>query len=281
MYYILFVLISIILLYLLYAFLNYNFIELSNDNKEKMNNKLKVFEEKLKHDYPLGDDYFNIVHGDNYYAFFERLGDVHMNMIEKNNELIATACGVLRTINHKQCWYLCDLKVDPEYRGLHIPFKLAYDAKYKLNLCGKAYGITMNKPNSENKVIKLSTHLSMFNFKVVKEPLMIYSITYTKLLSIRNIIEKHRGPISFLSLENTKDLILKSTKKPMKILHIQYNDTGLKNPLPNYTYMFCCLYNDSLYKDLLKVDILTSTTASIIHHQMDDWDWRFILTSDI
>lgn len=258
------------------------FDKLSIEKKAELNIKLKDFEEKLRHWYPLGDDCFNITHGDNYYAFFERLGDLHMSILMEDKEVIGTAFGVLRKLK-EPVWYLCDLKLDRKHRGKQIPFKMLKSAFNKYNLSNKIYGISMNKDNEENRIVKLANNIPLIKFSLACK-LMIYSINYEELSMIQDIIIKYRGPISFLSLHNIKDLILKSTGKHMPILHIQWGtheqNSSLK-PEPNYTYMFCCPEDDHLYHELNKMGITTNTTASIIHHNMEDYDWKFILTSDI
>jgi hypothetical protein len=263
-------------------------VELNDSNRSELNSKLKIFEKKLSHNYPLGDDSFNITHGDNYYAFFERLGIIHMNVLIDNNEIVGSGCGILRNIKYKNdkiypTFYLCDLKIDPKYRGKHMPFKMLLSAKQKLNISDRIYGITMNKNNDEeNKVVRLSKKIPLLNFKSGGK-LMIYSIDYDILLKIRYIIERHRGKISFLSLLNVKDLILKSTGSPLPLLHIQWdtNNNDTIEPISGYTYMFCCPINDPLYIELTNNNIIINTTAEIIHYNMDDSDWKFILTSDI
>lgn len=268
-------------------------VELNQDNKIELHDKLQVFEKKLAHSYPLGDDYFNISHGQDYYAFFERLGTIHMNCLIDNNEIVGNGIGVLRNIKYKddkiyKTWYLCDLKVDPKYRGKHMPFKMGLKAKQKLNITDRIYGITMNKCNDENKVVRLANKIPLLKFKADIR-LMIYSIDYDTLISIHDILTKHRGDISYLSLLNTKDLILQSTGLPMPLLHVQWtNDSNNDDikittvyPLKDYVYMFCVPMNDPLYVELTEIGVTTNTTAQIIYHNMDNCDWKFILTSDI
>ena len=68
----------------------------------------------------------------------------------------------------------------------------------------------------------------------------------------------------------------------MKILHLQYGiENKIKYPKKNYIHMFCCLQNDPIYYELKSLNITTNITATIIHHGMDNCDWKFILTSDI
>lgn len=81
---------------------------------------------------------------------------------------------------------------------------------------------------------------------------------------------------------NIKDLILKSTKLPLPSLHIQWQSKdNIIKPISGYTYMFCCSINDPLYTKLTNNNIITNTTAEIIKHNMDEVNWKFILSSDI
>ena len=112
--------------------------------------------------------------------------------------------------------------------------------------------------------------------------LMIYSFDYDTLLKALPVIQKYRGPITFLSLRGIKDLVLKSTNKPMELLHLQWgNKPGFSTPMDGYTYMFCCINTDIIYHELFSKRITTDISATIIHTNMNDYDWTFIMTSDI
>jgi hypothetical protein len=274
--------------------MNVNIVELNEVNRKELNIKLKTFEKKLSHPYPLDNDYFNISHGENYYAFFDRLGDLHMNILEDKGEIVGTACGMLRNIvyNDKQkckVWYLGDLKISPEYRGKFLPFKMLTAANDKLKLSNKIYGITMNG-KTENKIVRLAKKIPTMKFEI-GPTLMIYSMDYKTFnaKNVQNVIKKYRGDFGYTSLCEIKDLILQSTNLPMKILHLNWNDNDKNNnvdinninDINNYTIMFCCPNNDSMYDELIKNNVTTDITAMIIHHNMYDCNWNFILTSDI
>ena len=95
----------------------------------------------------------------------------------------------------------------------------------------------------------------------------------------------------FISLYGVKDIILKSTHKPMKLLHLNFikniNNTKSENmytPRKGYMHMFCFHENDHIVNYLKEIGIHTDTTASLIHCNMDNvkpCDWDFIQTSEI
>ncbi|NCQ51841.1 GNAT family N-acetyltransferase [archaeon] len=93
-------------------------INLSNVNdRKKYSYELKEFEKQFV--YPLGNDTFHIEHGQNsdYFSFFEKLGKPNIMVLEKNNKIIGVCSAVLREINNKKYWYLCDFKIEKEHRG--------------------------------------------------------------------------------------------------------------------------------------------------------------------
>ena len=144
----------------------------------------------------------------------------------------------------------------------------------------------MNNKNKNNTIIKLANRITFFNFKELT--LLIYSIDYDTLIKIKPILEKHKGPCKYLSLNGKKDLILKSTGKPLPLLHIQFNneiirkdDITYAKPKKGYTYMFCCLKDSKLNEELSKHDLNTDISATIVHRNMDNCNWDFIMTSDI
>lgn len=75
----------------------------------------------------------------------------------------------------------------------------------------------------------------------------------------------------------------------MKILHVNYKNIKstkrvgkyYEEPKKKYEHMFCLYEKDNLKHLLDKYDIKTNITATIIHYNMDDCDWRFIQTSEI
>ena len=98
------------------------------------------------------------------------------------------------------------------------------------------------------------------------------------------ILRGHFGGVSYLSLEGKKDIILQSTGSRMPLLHVQFGpcaEQGHPKPLDDYVHMFCVSVDHPLLDVLKHQSIYPSATATVIHHRMEKWDWRFILTSDI
>ncbi len=249
--------------------------------------KMQQFEKSLSTWYPLGTDYFRISHGLNYYSFFQRLGQINFGLCISNNTIVATCCAIRRKLTTTNVWYICDLKVDKKFRGKRLAFKMLKTLAPKVGFGGQIYGISMNN-NNNNKILKLAQRIPLMNLKS-GGLLYIYSLDYKKMTIAKNIIKKHRGNISYLCLTGIKDLILKSTNKPMNILHVNWstgtgNDTNshyYQQPQENFTHMFCCPETDPMFYELCYNNITTDITATIIHSNMQKSDWKFILTSDI
>jgi hypothetical protein len=74
---------------------------------------LRTFEERFE--YPLGDDHFHIDHGEDYLAFFRRLGEPAPFLATVARRVVGVLVAVRRRVGRREGWYLCDLKVDPVY----------------------------------------------------------------------------------------------------------------------------------------------------------------------
>lgn len=291
-----FILITIIIIIIIYIFtdpiktilLKKSDINLLN----KYHNKLIEFQNRSLTRYPLGNDYFTIDRGNNYYSFYDRLGEINFGLCLYNNNIVATCCGIKRYI-YMNCyskqlsnvWYICDLKVDKYHRGKWLPYKILKKLGPKIGFSGKIYGVTMNSSKNDNKVLKLIKKIPLLNMKS-GGILYIYSLDYKTMKIAEKIIKKYRGYLSYTSLRGIKDLILDSTNKPMDILHVNWlHNENINNefsqPKREYTHMFCCHENDPMYYELLINNITTNITATIVHSNMDNSDWSFILTSDI
>lgn len=279
MLFVLFILIIIIVVFWYLYTYQYEFVEITKSNKQKYNKQIQKFENKLAHWYPLGqNDKFKISHGNNYYSFFERLGRMNMLICLSQGKVIGLGCGVLRNINHKKVWYICDLKIDQNHRRKWIPFKMLLESFHKIGQSNKIYGISMNN-GKENKVLRLAKRIPLLDFK--KGPLLyIYSLEYNQMLKAKPIIEKYRGWFGLTTLSGVKDLIMQSTGKPMPLLHLDWNKSN-NMILDGYTYMFCCPENDPMKNELDKNGITTDITATIVYYNMKKFDWRFIMTSEI
>lgn len=261
-------------------FRRYKTITSSSTNLSEWNNKIKVFESKMSVAYPLGEnEMFTINHGNNYFRFFERIGEMYMKVVtDSTNKIIATGCGVLRTLPNKtKAWYICDLKVAKEHRGNRIPRNMMIHSMFNLFRSRRVYGISMDTKGEENRIAKLGK--TMFLKPV--ETLLIYSLTTEQMTKVMPILKFHRKRVSFSSLDGIKNLKLSSGKN-MELLHAQWNITGkYMHPVNGYTHMFCCVSKDKMVKGLKDLGIVTDISATIVQHGMDDVDWSFVLTSEI
>lgn len=241
--------------------------------------------------YPLGEDFFQLDHGSNYFAFFDRLGEVNYYAALDGDRVAAVGAGVLRQIPYCQgetcspAWYLCDLKVHPNYQRQHLSLRLlrhAIDDNFLQ--CSHGYSISMNPGDrSPNRWVRVLEKFAPVTFNCTTT-LRIYSLDAEDMRLLEPLLVEHRGTISYLSLQGVKDLILQTNRQPLPLLHVQWGTTaqkGVKNPLPGYAHMFCVPENDDLAKVLAARSIHPSATASVVSHDMDRSDWRFILTSDI
>jgi hypothetical protein len=238
-------------------------------------------------EYPYGDDFFKLDHGENYFAFFERLGEPMFHVALDESRIVACAAGVWRTLQIEEkevkAWYLCDLKVDKNYALQKLPAQL-----FKKNLfsnylkCPHGYAVSMNPAKGKNRVIKLIERFKWIPIRYAGN-LNFYSFNQDDAISFHNELETELGNISYFSLKGKKDLIMKSTNSRLPLFHIQHGamaTMGMAEPLENGTYMICSSENSEL-DNLLKNRFPVSATASILAHRMNPKDWNFILTSDI
>jgi hypothetical protein len=256
---------------------------LSEESKETFGKDIQDLENYAS--YPFGDEFFKINHGANYFSFFERLGDVNFRVALDKGKVVACAAGVLRTLRSNgksiKAWYLCDLKVHPDYLGRKIPSKIFRKSLIANYLkCGRAYAISMNPPTGKNRIIRLLQKFSWLPFEQ-NSKINFYNLSYQKLLVF---IEKNNlGLQSFLSLSGKKDLIMSSTGQPMKLLHFQhgqFDDKQCVGPLPDHFHMYCATVGSNL-DNLLSKDFTIEASAIVISHRMSYLDWDFILSSDI
>ncbi len=120
---------------------------LKSSQLESYGPKILTIEKGVK--YPMGNDFFEIDHGKNYFAFFQRLGEMYYYVIQEDNEVGAVACGIIRKLAHKKstvkAWYLCDLKIKKEWRGRNLTTYLLNNTIPRGYLkCSRGYMISMN-----------------------------------------------------------------------------------------------------------------------------------------
>lgn len=238
-------------------------------------------------EYPYGADFFKLDHGENYFAFFERLGLPVFHVATEENRVVACAAGILRTLRVEneifKAWYLCDLKIHPEFQGRKITTRLFIKNLARNYVkCSRGYAISMNPANGKNAVVRLLQGLPQIPVSYAGK-LNFYSFDEIQAAEIQEKLEVLLGKISYLSLEGKKDLIMKSTGKRLPLFHIQHGTMatqGAVKPTEKGTYMICAFEETDL-DNLLKNHFPISATASILSHRMKPKDWNFILTSDI
>jgi hypothetical protein len=249
--------------------------------------------------YPLGaKDSFQISHGENYFAFFERMGELHYHAAlhvtgeaPEGERLAAVGAGVIRRVplregaRPKRAWYLCDLKAHPDYRRRHLPLKMLSSAFWINYLrCARGYAISMNPGDgSPNPIVRLLAHFKWAPARLAGT-LELYTLSMESMLACEDALREHRGPISYLTLAGKKDLILASTGAPAKLLHVQFGpcaEPGIARPQPEHIHTFCTPAGDPLSRRLRELGFAPDATASIISHRMPGCDWRFVLTSEI
>lgn len=235
--------------------------------------------------YPLGNDRFRIDHGADYFAFFDRLGDLHYYTAVVGDRVVAVGAGIVRS-RPERMWYLCDLKVHPDFRGRHLPLRMLSHAFLPNYLrCRRGYAISMNttRPDGTPAPNRIAKMLGRFRWApIAKGPLLwVYSLGAEAMRSAAPVLERRRGPLSYLSLGGVKDLVLESTGAPMPLLHVQFGPCaapGAPEPKDGHTHMFCVPDGDPLAAEL---DVRPDASATIVHHRLPDLDWSFVLTSDV
>jgi GNAT superfamily N-acetyltransferase len=233
--------------------------------------------------YPIGDDRFEIDHGEDYFAFFDRLGELVYYAVVDEERVVAVAGAVMRQLADGPAWYACDLKVHPDYRGRRLGWRIllkGFPVQYPR--CGRGYGVSMNPGDgSPNPMIELLSRWGSLLPNGVGTRLLLYSLDQDTMREVTPLLTRHRGPVSYLSLQDSKGIVLQSSGQPMPLLHVQFGPfaaPGVPEPLPGHVHMFCTPEDDPLVGEL---GLEPSATATVVHHRMKNHDWSFILTSDI
>jgi len=239
-------------------------------------------------EYPIGNDFFRISHGKDYFSFFRRLGFLRYCAWVERGRVAAVAAAILRKLPGRggalgKAWYLCDLKVHPDFRGERIPLRMLGRAFLPNYLrCAHGYAISMDPADRPNRIAPLLAHFRWASLRAAGK-LLLWSLDQKTVLKNLPLVQKHRGPVSFLSLHGKKDIILKSTGLPMSLYHLQFGplaEQGLGEPPADSVNMFCAPDGDALAKELIAAGLHPSSTATIISHRMQT-DWKWVLTSDI
>ena len=242
--------------------------------------------------YPYGDHFFKIDHGKDYFAFFEQQGKLDYYILLDKGRVAGMVAAILKKIHSpiglKKIWYYCDLKIHPEYRGRHLPIKMAYKI-YLRNIfkSWNGYAISMNPAagSHKNRVKLISRWLKWIPVKTDTQ-LMLFSLDKNAMMNALPILEKYRGKIEFNTLEGVKDLILTHDNSRIPILHAQFGALEKKNgainsPQADHLHMFCAPEEDPLVKELSKIQIKPSSTMTLFNCGTIPKHWSWLLTSDL
>ena len=238
--------------------------------------------------YPLGDDRFELDHGVDYFAFFDRLGEAVYEVALDGERVVAISCRVLRE-RPLRCWYLCDLKVHPDYRGQRIAQRFVRHAFVRAYArCSRGYAISMNEAGgAENRIERLVRRLRMVPIGTAE--LALYSLACDDMARCAPIVERHRGPVAYLSHAGRKDLLLHSTGQRLPLLHAQFgrcaadsSEAGwTSGPQEDHVHMLVTPRGDGLDAELRASGCEPDASATLIHHRMKGGPFDFVLTSDI
>lgn len=277
---------------------------------DRYNGYMKMFEARLKQQYPLGENSFSIDHGNNYFSFFRRLGEpFYYAIFDDNDNVVGTICYIYRKIFGDYVMYLCDLKFDPQIRNKGMMTKLLYRTIPTCVMRSKQfYAISMNEDvTNTNKILMMGKHLGhKYDININSGGMLnIYSLNYDSMMFVHNLVLFLKGKMCsldksafrYISLKGIKDLIVKNNdtfiESPLDLLHLHYVDADNVNndinqnlfrsvyPVKNHTHMFCTLNDNELALDLARFNIQPISTATIIHHDMYTFNWELIQTCDI
>jgi len=156
-----------------------NHINLNDkESRKALSVKLQAMEQEFS--YPLGEHSFFIKHGFgnqeyDYFSYFEQLGTPYFFVIEKEDRVIGSICFILREIEQKKVWYICDLKIIKEEQSKRILFMMYNLLKTQLASITTSYYFVNMAPVKNNGMFKIaSTVLSGFNMDI--QPLYIYEV---------------------------------------------------------------------------------------------------------
>lgn len=241
--------------------------------------------------YPLGTDRFSIDHGDDYFAFFRRLGLMHYFVALEEGELVGVLAAVERSLPWQgdapaPCLYLCDLKRRPGAHGGGVLSALggAFEASVGARGLG-AYGVSMNANDGTNRLARLLTRRDPALRAAVI--LTLFSLDADGARAAGPIVARHRGAApTWLSLKGVKDIVLESSGQPMPLFHAQFGPCGARvgasrDPVDGAVHMLCAPSADGLTADLLRAGATPSASATVIARGMPGARFDFVLTSDI
>lgn len=148
------------------------------ESRKALSVKLQAMEQEFS--YQLGEQSFFIKHGFgnqvyDYFSYFEQLGTPYFFAIEKEKRVIGSICFILREIDQKKVWYICDLKIVKEEQSKRILFMMYNLLKTQLASITDAYYFVNMAPVKNNGMFKIASKvLSEFNMGI--QPLYFYEV---------------------------------------------------------------------------------------------------------
>jgi len=178
-------------------------IDLRNKKQREFYNfHMREFEKDFT--YPLGETSFQICHGEDYFRFFETLGEVSYFVVW-DKKIVGAVCAVLRDMHGIKAWYLCDFKIDKDYRGkkLYRKIMLKYFLSHYIK-CPRFFFVNMSSP-TDNRIF-LHTQSIFKNLDIESRYLSTFSYSDINKLNADYSLVCHRG---------IKDIVIEGRVMPL------------------------------------------------------------------
>lgn len=236
-------------------------------------------------DYPLGERRFRIDHGEDYGAFFRRLGEPTAVLAhDEDGSLLGVLIAVRRRLGARELDYVCDLKIAPSARATRVAVQLLRTwARSRPDDSAPAFGVSMNAPGGRNRLWRTAQRCREAG-PVRADGLVLFSLDYGDWQRVGARVEAELGPVAWYDPHGVKDIVLLEPPRRMPLLHAQYGpwaEANQRTPRPDHTHMFCLPAGDPLTAALAELGVAPDASATILHRGADGVDWRALLTSDI
>jgi hypothetical protein len=151
--------------------------------------------------------------------------------------------------------------------------------------CTRGYGVVLNPADgSTPPALRLAAHFRWIRIHG-ETPLSFYTAPADDIRTLRPVIERHRGPIHFISLAGIRDLILESSGRPLALLHVGFgtprDPCTYTDPQPGYTHMWCTPTEDPLARALRAEGIAPAVTGRILQRGLAGFDWTSLTTAEM
>lgn len=261
---------SICVILLIGAYYYYNWywrfgVEIvSKQNRKKYEDEVYKFQHELIEWYPLGTDEFRIDYGTNYFKYFDRLGDLKYIVCRDGwtKKIVASVCLVLRELKRgkgesaavDKVWFIADLKVHPDYRDLHLPYRMLYSNLDLLKKTSRFYCMHLESADNQNTTRNARGAITEDNFAIEDDDenelmLRVYGGRIGKLINkicrmdrrigtvynqhfsiyllnvedfkrVEPIISEYFGRYTTEKVIGWKDLILRSDNSKLNLVHV-------------------------------------------------------------